>query len=57
MKHIELHVAILDTLEKHDTRATLFDSRPAVFDEEDFPVTAVYFTGAEYAGEELDSDT
>ncbi|WP_215827374.1 phage minor tail U family protein, partial [Escherichia coli] len=26
----------------------LFDGRPAVFDEEDFPAIAVYLTGAEY---------
>lgn len=31
--------------------------RPAVFDEADFPAVAVYLTGAEYTGEELDSDT
>jgi len=30
---------------------------PAVFDEADFPAIAVYLTGAEYTGEELDSDT
>lgn len=44
-------------LEKHDTGATFFDGRPAVFDEADFPAVAVYLTGAEYTGEELDSDT
>ena len=44
---------VLDALEKHDTGATLFDGRPAVFDEEDFPAIAVYLTGAEYTGEEL----
>ncbi|EHK2815888.1 phage tail protein, partial [Escherichia coli] len=48
---------VLDALEKHDTGATLFDGRPAVFDEADFPAVAVYLTGAEYTGEELDSDT
>lgn len=57
MKHTELRAAVLDALEKHDTGATLFDGRPAVFDEEDFPAVAVYLTGAEYTGEELDSDT
>ncbi len=57
MKHTELRAAVLDALEKHDTGATLFDGRPAVFDEEDFPAIAVYLTGAEYTGEELDSDT
>ena len=35
MKHTELRAAVLDALEKHDTGATLFDGRPAVFDEED----------------------
>ena len=29
----------------------------ADFDEADFPAVAVYLTGAEYTGEELDSDT
>ncbi len=57
MKHTELRAAVLDALEKHDTGATFFDGRPAVFDEEDFPAVAVYLTGAEYTGEELDSDT
>ena len=57
MKHTELRAAVLDALEKHDTGATFFDGRPAVFDEEDFPAIAVYLTGAEYTGEELDSDT
>ncbi|EFH4201264.1 phage tail protein, partial [Escherichia coli] len=54
MKHTELRAAVLDALEKHDTGATFFDGRPAVFDEEDFPAVAVYLTGAEYTGEELD---
>ncbi|EKK4942354.1 phage tail protein, partial [Escherichia coli] len=36
MKHTELRAAVLDALEKHDTGATFFDGRPAVFDEEDF---------------------
>ena len=57
MKHTELRAAVLDALEKHDTGATLFDGRPAVFDEADFPAIAVYLIGAEYTGEELDSDT
>ncbi len=48
MKHTELRAAVLDALEKHDTGATLFDGRPAVFDEADFPAIAVYLTGAEY---------
>ncbi|WP_407240608.1 phage tail terminator protein [Escherichia coli] len=48
MKHTELRAAVLNALEKHDTGATLFDGRPAVFDEEDFPAVAVYLTGAEY---------
>ncbi|GAB7763701.1 phage minor tail protein [Escherichia coli] len=33
MKHTELRAAVLDALEKHDTGATFFDGRPAVFDE------------------------
>ena len=57
MKHTELRAAVLDALEKHDTGATFFDGRPAVFDEADFPAVAVYLTGAEYTGEALDSDT
>ncbi|EJR8264376.1 phage tail protein, partial [Escherichia coli] len=57
MKHTELRAAVLDALEKHDTGATFFDGRPAVFDGADFPAVAVYLTGAEYTGEELDSDT
>ncbi|MXD62557.1 hypothetical protein FQ007_29430, partial [Escherichia coli] len=55
--HTELRAAVLDALEKHDTGATFFDGRPAVFDEADFPAVAVYLTGAEYTGEALDSDT
>ncbi|EFG1132378.1 phage tail protein, partial [Escherichia coli] len=47
MKHTELRAAVLDALEKHDTGATFFDGRPAVFDEADFPAVAVYLTGAE----------
>ena len=47
MKHTEFRAAVLDALEKHDTGATLFDGRPAVFDEADFPAIAVYLTGAE----------
>lgn len=35
MKHTEFRAAVLDALEKHDTGATLFDGRPAVFDEAD----------------------
>ncbi|EGZ5867882.1 hypothetical protein BLM79_005363 [Escherichia coli] len=40
MKHTELRAAVLDALEKHDTGATFFDGRPAVFDEADFPAVA-----------------
>ncbi|EDT8873013.1 phage tail protein [Salmonella enterica subsp. enterica] len=57
MKHTDIRAAVLDALEKHDTGATLFDGRPAVFDEADFPAIAVYLTGAEYTGDELDCDT
>ncbi|EFA4302978.1 phage tail protein [Escherichia coli] len=57
MKNTDIRTAVLDALEKHDTGATFFDGRPAVFDEADFPAIAVYLTGAEYTGEELDSDT
>ncbi|GBF60028.1 major capsid protein [Trichophyton mentagrophytes] len=56
-QNIERIRPVLDALEKHDTGATFFDGRPAVFDEADFPAVAVYLTGAEYTGEELDSDT
>ena len=55
MKHTELRAAVLDALEKHDTGATLFDGRPAVFDEADFPAIAVYLTGAQVPDSELDS--
>ena len=57
MKHTDIRAAVLDALEKHDTGATLFDGRPAVFEEADFPAVAVYLTDAEYTGEELDADT
>ncbi|HFV2079172.1 TPA: phage tail terminator protein, partial [Escherichia coli] len=57
MKNTDIRTAVLDALEKHETGATFFDGRPAVFDEADFPAVAVYLTGAEYTGEELDSDT
>ncbi len=56
MKHTELRAAVLDALEKHDTGATLL-MVARCFDEADFPAIAVYLTGAEYTGEELDSDT
>ncbi|WP_250188477.1 phage minor tail U family protein, partial [Escherichia coli] len=42
MKNTDIRTAVLDALEKHDTGATLFDGRPAVFDEADFPAVAVY---------------
>ncbi|EAC2149981.1 phage tail protein [Salmonella enterica subsp. enterica serovar Oranienburg] len=57
MKHTDIRAAVLDVLETHDTGATLFDGRPAVFDETDFPAIAVYLTDAEYTGEDLDADT
>ncbi|WP_250854934.1 phage minor tail U family protein [Escherichia coli] len=57
MKHTDIRAAVLDALEQHEHGATLFDGRPAVFDEADFPAIAVYLTGAEYTGEALDSDT
>ncbi|EAO8006560.1 phage tail protein [Salmonella enterica subsp. enterica serovar Oranienburg] len=57
MKHTDIRAAVLDVLETHDTGATLFDGRPAVFDEADFPAIAVYLTDAEYTGEDLDADT
>ena len=57
MKHTELRAAVLDALEKHDTGATFLMVAPLFFDEADFPAVAVYLTGAEYTGEELDSDT
>ena len=52
-----VRAAVLDALEQHEHGATLFDGRPVVFDEEDFPAIAVYLTDAEYTGEELDADT
>ncbi|CTT01297.1 TPA: phage tail protein [Escherichia coli] len=55
MKHTDIRAAVLDALELHEHGATLFDGRPVVFDEEDFPAVAVYLTDAEYTGEELDS--
>ncbi|HCN0155829.1 TPA: phage tail protein, partial [Escherichia coli] len=33
MKNTDIRTAVLDALEKHDTGATFFDGRPAVFDE------------------------
>ncbi len=57
MKHTDIRAAVLDALELHEHGATLFDGRPVVFDEEDFPAVAVYLTDAEYTGEELDADT
>lgn len=56
MKYIEFCAAVLDALEKHDIGAMFFDGCFAVFDEADFLAVAVYFIGAEYMGEELDSD-
>ena len=58
MKHTELRAAVLDALEKHDTGATFFDGRPAVFDEADFPAVAVYlevFLPAQVPDSELDA--
>ncbi|EOV5960356.1 phage minor tail U family protein [Escherichia coli] len=57
MKHTDIRAAVLDALEQHEHGAALFDGRPVVFDEEDFPAIAVYLTDAEYTGEELDADT
>ncbi len=51
MKHTDIRAAVLDALEQHEHGATLFDGRPVVFDEEDFPAIAVYLTDAEYTGE------
>ncbi|MFO6484943.1 phage tail terminator protein [Escherichia coli] len=45
---MKIRAAVLDALEKHDTGATFFHGRPAVFDEADLPAVAVYLTGAEY---------
>lgn len=47
MKHTDIRAAVLDALEQHEHGATLFDGRPVVFDEEDFPAIAVYLTDAE----------
>ncbi|EGO9449913.1 phage tail protein, partial [Escherichia coli] len=44
MKHTDIRAAVLDALEQHEHGATLFDGRPVVFDEEDFPAVAVYLT-------------
>lgn len=57
MKHTDIRAAVLDVLEQNETGATLFDGRPVVFEEADFPAIAVYLTDAEYTGEELDTDT
>ncbi|WP_252400568.1 phage minor tail U family protein, partial [Escherichia coli] len=59
MKHTEFRAAVLDALEKHDTGATLFDGRPAVFDEADFPAIRrqlVLPTRANYTGRTLQCD-
>ncbi len=47
MKHTDIRAAVLDALEQHEHGATLFDGRPVVFDEEDFPAIAVYLTDAD----------
>lgn len=47
MKHTDIRAAVLDALEQHEHGATLFDGRPVVFDEEDFPAIAVYLTDSE----------
>ncbi|EFE9533844.1 phage tail protein, partial [Escherichia coli] len=44
MKHTDIRAAVLDALEQHKHGATLFDGRPVVFEEEDFPAVAVYLT-------------
>ncbi len=46
MKHTDIRAAVLDALEQHEHGATLFDGRPVVFDEEDFPAVEVYLTDA-----------
>lgn len=57
MKHSLIRQKIIDVLEQSIVeKAILFDGRPAVIEESDFPAVAVFLTDAEYTGEELDTD-
>ncbi|BDH46390.1 tail protein [Salmonella enterica subsp. enterica serovar Choleraesuis] len=58
MKHTDIRLAVIDALDSiAGPGVSLFDGRPAVFEEDDFPAIAVYLTDAEYTGEDLDADT
>ncbi|HIG8794769.1 TPA: phage tail terminator protein [Raoultella terrigena] len=55
MKHSEIRNAVIDALIGIDANA-LFDGRPAVFEESDFPAVAVYLTDARATEKEIDGD-
>lgn len=55
MKHSDIRNAVIDALSVIDANA-LFDGRPAVFDEQDFPAVAVYLTDARATNQEIDGD-
>ncbi|QLR43687.1 phage tail protein [Enterobacter sp. RHBSTW-00994] len=58
MKHSDIRQTIIDALEGViGSEVIYFDGRPAVLEDGDFPVIAVYLTDAEYTGDELDADT
>lgn len=55
MKHSDIRNAVIDALRSIDANA-LFDGRPALFDEQDFPAVAVYLTDARATDREVDGD-
>lgn len=55
MKHSDIRNAVIDALSSIDANA-LFDGRPALFDEQDFPAVAVYLTDARATDREVDGD-
>ncbi|HEB0785123.1 TPA: phage tail protein [Salmonella enterica] len=57
MKHTDIREAVMSALEAGGIDDVLFDGRPAVFEEDDFPAVAVYLTNAACTGEDLDADT
>ncbi|MDM3447995.1 phage minor tail U family protein [Citrobacter sp. Cb027] len=57
MKHTDIRNAVLNALEETINGVTLYDGLPAVVEDGDFPVIAVYLTDAVYTGEEMDADT
>ncbi|XPE23737.1 phage tail terminator protein [Shigella sonnei] len=57
MKRTEFRAAVLDALENMTPRRRFLMVAPLFLMDGDFPAIAVYLTGTEYTGEELDSDT